>query len=67
MNYTEMEAKVVLFTLLASRLYLINPIGPRGNEQRALGSIIIADAGDREWHLQLVRANNATASKPLSY
>lgn len=35
-------------------------IGARGYQQRAMGSIIIADAGDRQWHIQLVRSHPET-------
>lgn len=58
MNYTEMEAKVFQSTPAGPEaIYLTGSTGARGNEQRALGSFVVADAGNRQRHLQLVRAN----------
>lgn len=64
MNYTEMEAKVGI--LVASGLSLQSArsvgltgvtLGARSNQQRAMGGVFHADAGNRRWYIQLVRAS----------
>lgn len=62
----------LLSSCLQAFQWLIGHQGARGHEQRAMGGIVHADAGNRQWHLQLVRAilycapsdANLAAAKP---